>query len=112
VSRSLRTLVDVLLLTGIIVMGVTGIGMYLAPSGRVARATHWTYLGLDKHTLGEVHTYFGFAMLAIVTVHVLLNWKPLKALLKNILTDSRELIRVAVTFVLLIVGLEIYLYGG
>ncbi|AGK60754.1 hypothetical protein Asulf_00741 [Archaeoglobus sulfaticallidus PM70-1] len=107
--RLTKTIIDVLLLTGLIIMGITGLGMYLAPSGRVARETHWTFLGLDKSTLGDVHTYFGFVMVAIGVIHLTLNWKPLTSLLKNLKNSGSDMAKVVLTLMLVIAGVFVYL---
>ncbi len=107
--RLLKTITDIMLLAGLVAMGVTGIGMYLAPSGKIAKATSWTFLGLDRHSLGNVHTYLGFSMLAIGLLHLTLNWKPLKTLLKGLSNSKKDVAQVAATFSLLMVGLVVYL---
>ncbi len=84
VRKAIRTVIDVMLLAGFVVMLVTGLGLYFAPSGRIAREIGWTWLGLDKHTLGDVHAYFGFTMICVAIVHLTLNWKPLTSLLRSV----------------------------
>ncbi|HDD36205.1 MAG: DUF4405 domain-containing protein [Archaeoglobaceae archaeon] len=107
--RFVKTTTDVLLLIGLVVMGITGIGMYLAPPGRMARAKNWTYLGLDKHTLEDIHTYFGFMMLAIVLLHLTLNWKQLKSLLNDLSKNKSDAIIVMTAVLFVIVSMLIYL---
>lgn len=107
--RLFKTITDVLLLTGLTIMGITGIGMYLAPSGKIAKATNWTFLGLDKHTLGDVHTYFGFTMLAVGLLHLTLNWKPLKSLLKTLSNSKLDVAKVTAILLLMMVGVVVYL---
>ncbi|RLI78601.1 hypothetical protein DRP05_06785 [Archaeoglobales archaeon] len=107
--RLIKTITDVLLLVGLTVMGVTGIGMYLAPSGKIAKVTNWTFLGLDKYTLGDIHTYFGFTMLAIGLLHLTLNWKPLKSLLKTLNNSKSDTIKVTATISTIIAGVVVYL---
>ncbi len=107
--RLVKTIVDLLLLAGLVVMGVTGVGLYLAPPGRIARATNWMWLGMDKHVLGDVHAYFGFAMLTIAVLHLLLNWKPLKSLLKTL--SRSDAVKIAAAVLIVIAGVFIYLGG-
>ena len=107
--KLIKTIVDVLLLVGLTVMGVTGIGMYLAPPGRIAKITGWTFLGLDKYTLGDIHTYFGFTMLSIGLLHLTLNWTPLKSLLKTLSNSKSDIITVAATISAIIAGVVVYL---
>ncbi len=104
--RLLKTISDILLLSGLLFMSITGIGLYLAPTGKVARLTGWTWLGLDKHTLGEVHAYFGFTMICVALLHLYLNWKPLLSLLKNL--NKFDVVKV-VAAIALVVAVVIYL---
>ncbi len=110
--RIIKTIIDTLLLVGLAIMGITGIGLYLAPSGRVAKATNWTFLGLDRHTLGDIHTYFGLTMLGIGILHLALNWKPLTSLLRTSFSNPNDIVKVATTVVVvLVVALYIGILG-
>jgi len=66
----LRGSIDLLLTLVFTVMAVSGIALYLAPSGRIAETLGWTFLGLNKDTWTEIHTYMGFAMIGLVAVHL------------------------------------------
>jgi hypothetical protein len=107
--RLIKTAVDVLLVFGLMAMVVTGMGLYFAPSGKIAKATNWTWLGLDKHTLGEVHTYFGFSMVIIGLIHLTLNWKPLASLLKSLNANKSDIAKVTATILILALGGVIYI---
>jgi len=66
---------------------VTGIGLWLAPPGRIAKSIGWTYLGFDKESLGNIHFYIAVLLSLLVVIHLSLNFKMLiseiKALIKN-----------------------------
>ena len=72
-TLQLRAIVSLALVVMTIVEAFTGIGLYLAPSGRIARTTNWTFLGFPLFKLEMLHTYFGFAMTALIVVHFILN---------------------------------------
>ncbi|AKG91584.1 protein of unknown function {DUF4405} [Geoglobus ahangari] len=99
--RSLRAAVDVLLVIGFVVILVTGIGLYFAPSGRIAKETGWTWMGMDKETLEEVHTYFGFSMVAVGLVHLFLNYRAMYYLLKHTVSVKRNLAKISVAVALM-----------
>ena len=107
--RLIKTIIDTLLVVGLAVMGITGIGLYLAPSGRVAKATNWTFLGLDRHTLGDIHTYFGLTMLGIGLLHLVLNWKPFTSLLRTSWSNSADVVKIATSVTIVVAGVVIYL---
>ncbi|ASJ00589.1 DUF4405 domain-containing protein [Thermococcus gorgonarius] len=81
-SALLRGIIDFLLLITFVVIGVTGIGLYLAPSGRIAESIGWTFLGLDKETLTAIHTYFGFVMIGLVALHLIIGFKSMVTMLR------------------------------
>ncbi len=60
-----------------IIETVTGIALWLAPSSRIARETSWTFAGATKEMLVNLHTYAGFAMIALVAIHLAVNYKML-----------------------------------
>ena len=70
-----RALVSTLLVADFVPVALTGWGLYLAPSGKIARLTDWHFLIWDKYQLEKLHTLSGFVMIALVLVHLLLNWK-------------------------------------
>lgn len=107
--KIIKATLDVLLITGLVVMSVTGIGLYFAPSGRIAREIHWSWLGMDKWTLGDFHAYFGFAMLIVALLHLSLNWKPLKSLLMTL--NGSDAIKLMAVVLILLGGVIIYAWG-
>ncbi len=111
--RSVKTVVDVLLVFGLVFMGVTGFALYLSPSGRVARETGWNFLGVDRHTLSDVHTFVGFAMICIALLHLALNWKPFVSLLKTSARKKSAIVVAVLAIAALVLGAYFYsLYSG
>jgi hypothetical protein len=108
--RVVKTAIDVLLLCGVVGLGVTGTGMYLAPTGKIIKETGWTWLGIDKFTLTEIHTYLGFTMIAVTVLHLLLNWRPLKSLLKTSWRSKIEMVTIGFLIAALVGGAFIYSY--
>ncbi|GAB6135723.1 hypothetical protein JCM16307_12720 [Thermococcus prieurii] len=88
-SALLRGVVDLLLLVVFVAIAITGIGLYLAPSGRIAHTTGWTFLGMDKDTLTNVHTYLGFVMIGLVAVHLVVGFKSMWVMLKSAFRGSK-----------------------
>ena len=58
-----------------IVDTVSGIVLYIAPPGRIANWTNWTFWGIEKEEWGAIHTIFGYLLLIIVALHLYYNWK-------------------------------------
>jgi len=88
-SALLRGVVDLLLLIVFVAIAITGIGLYLAPSGRIANSIGWTFMGMDKDTLTNVHTYLGFVMIGLVAVHLAVGFKSMLVMLKSAFRGSK-----------------------
>lgn len=57
--------------------GLAGTGLLLAlrlpPGSRGGRGL--SAFGLDRHDWGDVHTWIGYAFVALILVHLLLHWR-------------------------------------
>ena len=103
-SALVRSIVDLLLTVTFIVIAITGIGLYLAPSGRIAHTVNWTFLGMDKDTLTLIHTYFGFVMIALVAVHLVIGFRSMLIMLKSALRSSKLKVVAALLVPLLLIA--------
>lgn len=83
----LRAIISTLMLAAFAIVSLTGIGLYIAPSGRLAKETNWNIFGLDKWQLEKLHNFSGYLMIALSIIHLILNYKiylnEIKILLKN-----------------------------
>ncbi|NJE06471.1 DUF4405 domain-containing protein [Thermococcus sp. M36] len=111
-SALLRGIVDFLLLVVFIVVGITGIGLYLAPSGRIADSIGWTFLGLDKDTLTAVHTYLGFVMIGLIALHLIIGFTSMVTMLRMGLRKSRVkgIAALLIPFLLIGAGYQAFAY--
>jgi len=109
-SALLRGVVDLLLLMVFVGIAITGIGLYLAPSGRIAGAIGWTFLGMDKDTLTNVHTYLGFIMIGLVGIHLVVGFKSMWVMLKSAFRTSKAKAAAGliIPFLLLTVGFQAF----
>jgi hypothetical protein len=72
-----RSFVSVYMAYSLIMMGVTGIVLYIAPPGRIAHWSKWTFLGFTKTEWQALHTLFSFIWIIAAVYHLIFNWKPL-----------------------------------
>ena len=70
-----RAITSSLLIINFVVLTFTGIGLYLSPSGYITKATAWTFLGISKFKLENLHAVFGFILIALLLIHLFLNYK-------------------------------------
>ncbi len=73
----IRAILSSLLLLVFILILFTGLGLFLAPSGKNAKQIEWLFFGFDKWQLENLHTVLGLVMLILVVLHLLLNYKML-----------------------------------
>jgi hypothetical protein len=56
---------------------ISGIVLFIAPSGRIANTTQWALLWLDKGAWVNLHNVFAILFVAGLIWHLVFNWKPL-----------------------------------
>ncbi len=106
-SWNWRGLVSFYLLFASLVLLVSGVALFVAPSGRAARTLDWSLLGLDKEQWEAVHTIFGYRTAACGLYHLVLNWKVLLNYLRDRARRAYRLraeLVVALLLTILVVG--------
>jgi hypothetical protein len=58
-----------------LISAVSGIILYFTPSGRIARNTDWSILGMDKWGWKDLHIVFSLILLIIIAFHLYFNWR-------------------------------------
>ncbi|MDD2306177.1 MAG: DUF4405 domain-containing protein [Prolixibacteraceae bacterium] len=59
-----------------LIIFISGIVLYIAPSGRVANWTIWTLFGFSKAAWQAIHTIFSYTFVILSVFHLFtLNWK-------------------------------------
>jgi hypothetical protein len=72
-----RAFVSVLTGFSFILMTVTGLVLFFAPSCRIARDTSWSVWGYDKDQWAAVHVWLSIAFVVASIFHIYLNWTAL-----------------------------------
>ncbi len=73
---SWRAFVSFGLFVAFFIIFITGLMLYLAPSGRVAHWVNWKIFGLDKNQWQALHTIFSFLFVILSIFHLFsINWK-------------------------------------
>lgn len=72
-----RAFVSVLTGFSFVVMTVTGLVLFFAPSCRIARDTAWVVWGHNKDQWAGVHVWFSIAFVVASLFHIYLNWSAL-----------------------------------
>ncbi len=74
---NLRKFISLYMTLSFMVMIVSGIILYIAPSGRIAHWSYWSMLGLTKTEWQNIHTIFTFLFVIAGVFHIVYNWKPI-----------------------------------
>ena len=100
-----RSFISVCLAITFLFMTVSGIILYLAPPGRIARWTAWTALGLTKGQWQAQHTLASYLFLFLGVVHLLfMNWRAFYNYIRKKSQEQfsrrRETVLAVITFLL------------
>jgi hypothetical protein len=98
-----RSYVSISLLLSFLVIAVSGVILYLAPPGRVARWISWVMLGFNRGQWEDLHTLFSYLFIIFGLFHLFLfNWKLFFSYLRSRITRKinrkREIIFALATF--------------
>jgi cytochrome b561 len=67
---------------------LSGIILYLAPSGfRAGKQELW--LGLTKSAWDDIHFWIGVVTVAVVVVHVIIDWKAMCGVIRYLTSTHR-----------------------
>lgn len=99
-----RNFTSVTLLFSFIILGLSGLALYIRPEGSIARWIDWSFLGLDKKGWEGLHTLFSTMFLLFSIIHLCFNWKVLVTFLRKKIADGiklRKELTVSFIFVIL-----------
>jgi len=79
----MKKITSLSLMFSFLIMGYTGVMLFLCPHGKVAYWSDWHLFGLSKTQYGEIHTTSMLLFLIFGILHVYYNWKPIVSYLKD-----------------------------
>jgi len=80
---SWRAFVSLYITWSALILLISGVILYIAPAGRIAKWTHISLLGLEKEEWQAIHTIFSFLFVIAIGFHLFYNWKPFISYLKD-----------------------------
>jgi hypothetical protein len=98
-----RSYVSFSLVLSFLMITISGIVLYLAPPGRIARWTEWMMLGFRRAQWEDLHTLFSYMFIFFGFFHLLMfNWKLFFSYIRSKITRrlnrTREMIFSLLTF--------------
>lgn len=104
-----RGMVTLLLLFSILVDVISGIILYVTPSGSIARWTNWSFWGLGKDEWSAIHIIFSMVLIIILLGHLYFNWRILVHFIWNklykVVNLKREMATAGIVTILLVFGI-------
>jgi len=102
-----RSYVSISLVLSFLVITVSGIVLYIAPPGRVARWTTWVLMGFSRGQWEDLHTLFSYLFIILGFFHLLMfNWKLFFSYIRSRATRGlprkRELFWALATFTIVL----------
>ncbi len=89
VRPKIRFLIDLVLLILFLVVGITGLILFIKfPSG--SGTGKLSLMGISRHNWADIHNYAGIAMIVLILIHFIINWKMFLALGKTKLVDKKK----------------------
>ncbi len=80
--------IDFLMIVLFIIVGVTGVVLFFMPSG--PRTSLSSFLGIIKHTWGEIHNWVGLGLIVVILIHFLLHWNWFVCMTRNIFKNKKN----------------------
>lgn len=74
----LRPFISQTLFIGFLILVLTGLVLFIAPSNRIVRSVNWNFLWLSKDQWQSLHNWLSALFIVASLVHTLLNWQALK----------------------------------
>ena len=84
-----RAVTAIMLITVWSAGALTGGLLWLAPSGRQA-GKQVLLFGLTKSEWGDVHFWIGVAIVAVTIIHLIIDWKALRGVIRYLTSVHRS----------------------
>lgn len=84
-----RSFVSFSLALSFIITTLSGVVLYLAPPGRIARWISWIMLGFKRGQWEDLHTLFSYLFVLFALLHLLIfNWRPFITYIRSKISGS------------------------
>jgi hypothetical protein len=84
-----RAVIAIALISEWILSAVSGFILWLAPEGRQAGQEQLLF-GITKQAWGDIHFWISIAALVITILHIVIDWKALRGVLRYLTSVHRD----------------------
>ena len=85
-----RAFVTFYIVLSFLVLGTSGLVLFVAPPGRIANWSYWSLGALSKAQWQAVHTIFSFLFVAAGAVHIYFNWRVILGYIRSRLGEGMK----------------------
>jgi hypothetical protein len=78
-----RAFVSMMMIAFLVAFTVSGVALFVAPSGQMATTIGWTLIGLGKGQWEALHIAFGFLWIPLAVVHLVINRRVVSGYLRD-----------------------------
>ncbi|MFN2322721.1 MAG: DUF4405 domain-containing protein [Trueperaceae bacterium] len=71
------------MIASFVVFTLTGLALFVAPSGQMAQTIDWRLLALSKGQWETVHVAFGFLWMPLAALHLAYNWRVVRSYVRD-----------------------------
>jgi cytochrome b561 len=113
-KSQINFLIDALLFLNMMALLGTGyVRKYVLLSGSASRASygykvHSTLLGWNRQQWSDIHLYLAYSILFLLCLHIVLHWKQIRIMYKNLIKDSFTRRVIMAIFILLALFLALF----
>jgi hypothetical protein len=84
-----RAVVAIILITAWSILSLTGLLLWLAPSGQRSGQMELLF-NLTKSEWGDVHFWIAVATLVITIIHIIIDWRALRGVIRYLTSTHRN----------------------
>ena len=84
-----RSIIAIVMLVVWLVVGISGVILWLAPEGQRSGRIPLLF-DMTKSDWEEIHLWLAAIMVVITIIHVIVDWKTLKAVIKYMVSVHRD----------------------
>jgi hypothetical protein len=103
----LRAFISIVMVASLVVFTLSGLALFVAPSGQMANALDWRLAGLAKGQWEAVHIAFGLLWIPLAVVHLVFNRRVLGGYLRDRVRRTFVWRRELVAGILVTAGLSV-----
>ena len=89
-KADINYIVDALMTVALVIVGITGVFLFIFFESGIRRGGYQEFLGITKHTWSFYHEYIGIFMTVLMVLHFLLHWNWMVCMTKKLFKKTSD----------------------